>query len=408
MESLFWWVVALVLLQGLLGAAEGMKYLTYIWRYLGIQQPSWTPGASVFLPCKGAEEGLSLNVEALLDQDYPDYEVIFVTADSNDSALLFLREQATRHPQRTVKFAAAGTTDDRGEKVNNLIEAVSHASPKSEVFVFTDSDCRPHQLWLRQLIAPLTEPSVGVSTGYRWCFPEKDNFAGALRSTWNASIATLLGDHDRNFCWGGSMAIRRETFERARVLDCWRHSVSDDYSMSIAVRAAGLTIHYEPRCLTGSHGRTRLREFLQWATRQLLLTRVYSPRLWSLAFIFQIPFVAGWWWLVGNCAVDITRLLQGAPNLYPHSLWPRILSIFMIYCLSMVRGIYRLKAITLIRADSRSEILRYAWAHVLMAPLVSTVTAYALLASLLTRRLEWRGVEYELISPREVRVIRNV
>ena len=407
METLFWFLAAFLFLQGILGAVEGKRYLGYIRRCLEASQTPWTPSASVILPCKGLDEGLELNVEALLSQDYPEYEVIIVTASPDDEAIPVLKEQIGRSLARRVKLVIAGTPEERGEKVNNLIEAIGHADPESEVFVFTDSDCRPHPDWLRQLIAPLSTPSIGVSTGYRWYFPTGGNFGSVMRSAWNASIATMLGDHDRNFCWGGSMAIRKDAFERAGVLDWWKHSISDDYSMANAVRAAGLGIHYEPRCLIGSHGTIRLYEFLHWATRQIVITRVYSPRLWNLAFIAQVPFVAGWWWIVGDCAIGIKRTVLGGPHSYSFTLGTYLLLLSTVFLLSLVRGILRLKAILLIRADSRSMILRFAWAYMLMAPLVSTVTAYTLLASLLTRCLEWRGVKYELISPEQVRVIRN-
>jgi len=203
------------------------------------------------------------------------------------------------------------------------------------------------------------------------------------------------------------MAIRRDAFERAGVLDCWKHSVSDDYSMAIAVRASGFGIHYEPRCLIGSYGSIRLQEFFHWATRQIVLTRVYSPRLWNLAFIVQVPFVASWWWICGDCAIGIGRTVLESLHSYLFALGTHLILVSTVYILSVARGIYRLKAILLIRAHSRSEILRFTWAYVLLAPLVSTITAYTLFASLLTRCLEWRGVRYELISPQEVRVIRN-
>ena len=346
-------------------------------------------------------------MEALLSQDYSEYEVIIVTVSPDDETIPVLKGLVRQHPVRTLKFVTAGTAEGRGEKVNNLIEAVSHAAPGSEVFVFTDSDCRPHQNWLRWLIAPLIEPSIGVSTGYRWYFPKQGSFASVLRSAWNASIATVLGEHDRNFCWGGSMAIRRHAFERIGVIDRWKRSVSDDYSMADAVRAAGLKIHYEPRCLIGSYGSIRLYEFLRWATRQIVITRVYSPQLWNLAFMAQVPFVASWWWMVGVCALGSGRTVLAGSRFSFYPLGTQLLLVSTVYALSLLRGIYRLKAILLIRADSSAEILRFAWAYVLLAPLVSTATAYALFASLLTRCLEWRGVRYELVSSQEVRVIRN-
>ena len=405
MEYLFWFLAGLVVLEGLLGVAEGKRYLAYIRRHLSRKHPDWTPSASVFLPCKGLDEGLVQNVETLLGQDYPEYEVIIVTSRTDDEALPSLRDLVLRNPRQAVRFVVAGTSEARGEKVNNLMEAVKRASPDSEIYVFTDSDCRPHRTWLRELIAPLLEPSVGVSTGYRWYFPVVGNFASVMRSVWNASIATLLGSHDRNFCWGGSMAIRRQVFDAAGVLNYWRHSISDDYSLAAAVKAIGLRIHYEPRCLIGNYGDTRWRELLEWSTRQILITRIYSRRLWQAACVSQFSFMIGWWWAVFRSIADIGRLIfkETTPSLF----WVHVSLVGAVYLLGVIRGNYRLKAVTQIRADCRDAILRFAWAYRFLAPLVSTLTAYTLLASITTSRLEWRGVKYKLISPREVRVVRR-
>ena len=151
-----------------------------------------------------------------------------------------LNDLVRKFPGHPIKLVTAGISDERGEKVNNLIQAVAQTDSRSEVFVFMDSDSQPHLNWLQALISPLQDDRIGVSTGYRWYFPERGNLAGVFRSAWNASVATLLGDHSRNFAWGGSMAIRRSTFVRANVLRYWSQSISDDYSITQAMRDSKL------------------------------------------------------------------------------------------------------------------------------------------------------------------------
>lgn len=405
MDTIFGILAVLMVLQGLTGVLEGVRYVAYVRRHLGTAQSPWTPFVTVILPCKGLDQEFHHNVNALLSQDYPDYEVIFVTADSDDEAMPVLRKLASQFPKRKIDFVTAGIDDRRGEKVNNLTQAVRKADPLSEVLVFTDSDARPHRTWLRELLPPLLDDQIGVCTGYRWYYPVSGNLGSALRSAWNASIATLLGDHHHNFCWGGSMAIRKEAFDRVRVLEYWNFSISDDYSLASAVRAAGLRIFYEPRCLIGSYGRCSLGELLRWSTRQILLTKIYSRRLWQLAFVSQFPFVIGWYWALYRCA-KTAWISVSTQNHLSAPLAPLMLLI-AIYLLGVLRGSLRLKAIRLIRYDSRKEIDHFAWCYLFLSPLVSTLTAYTLLASALTSSLEWRGVRYELRSPREVRVIRN-
>jgi ceramide glucosyltransferase len=411
MNSLLDILVALIILQGLTGVMEGIRYRRYIRAHLNLHPQAWTPFASVFLPCKGLDFELEWNVEALLKQEYPDFEVVFVTATADDPSIPCLRKVAAEFPQVRTNFVIAGKSNERGEKVNNLIQAVSHADLRSEVFVFTDSDARPRETWLRDLISPLREEQVGVSTGYRWLFPSRGNLASVLRSAWNASVVTVLGNHALNFAWGGSMAIRRTTFERARVLAHWKHSISDDYSLARAIKKAGLKIYYEPRCLIASHGSCSWRELLQWSTRQIIITKVYWRRLWQLALVSHFIFVTGWWWAFGQFTLAAWQSLTVGDSSslmtpqIPMRHYGTVISV--IFLLGALRGFLRTEAVKLIQARGRADIQQFWWGYMLLSPIVSTLTAYNLAVSLLTSSLEWRGVRYELKSADEVRVIHS-
>jgi cellulose synthase/poly-beta-1,6-N-acetylglucosamine synthase-like glycosyltransferase len=368
------------------------------------------PRVSVFIPCKGLDFELERNIEAVFRQVYPFFEVLIVTATANDPARPVVERLAARFPGHKIRFVTAGISNQRGEKVNNLMEAVARADPGSEVFAFTDSDSRPHFLWLQELVAPLRDEQVGVSTGYRWYYPATCNLASVIRSVWNGSVATLLGNHSHNFAWGGSMAIRRSTFRQARVLDYWEHSLSDDYSLTRAVKNAGLRIHYEPRCLIGSHGTCSWRDLLEWSTRQMTVTRIYSRKLWNLALVSQWSFAMVWWWaLVG---VFATQWAPSANTAASRLVWNGQTSkyatlVALVFLFGAIRGIYRVRTIQQIHPEHRREIASYRWAYVLLFPLASTLTAYNLLASAFTSSLRWRGVRYEVRSPNQLRVIRS-
>jgi cellulose synthase/poly-beta-1,6-N-acetylglucosamine synthase-like glycosyltransferase len=293
--------------------------------------------------------------------------------------------------------------------VHNLIQAVARVDPASEVFVFTDSDSRPHLCWLQELVAPLRDEQVGVSTGYRWYYPTRGNLASVVRSVWNGSIATLLGNHNHNFAWGGSMAIRKTTFDRIRVLDYWQRSISDDYSMTQAMKDAKLRIHYEPRCLIGSHGGCGWRELLEWSTRQMILTKVYSRRLWQLALVSQWTFSLIWWWAVGGVIVSF---IASPPGAWVRLFWSGGVQKYallagLLFLFGAVRGWYRTRTIQQLRPEHREEIQSFWWGYVLLFPIASTLTAYNLARSAFTSSIEWRGVRYEFGAAQELRVIRS-
>jgi cellulose synthase/poly-beta-1,6-N-acetylglucosamine synthase-like glycosyltransferase len=409
MDSLLGLLLLLILLQGLSGAIDGITYWLYVRDHLRKPQDLWTPPASVIVPCKGLDYELKENLEAVLFQDYPSYEVIFVTASANDPSTAVLHSLLAENPKPRITLIVAGVSDQRGEKVNNLMQAVERVSSDSVVLAFTDSDSRPGRNWLRNLVSPLKNEKIGACTGYRWFFPVSRNFATLLRVVWNGSIATLLRDHNHNFAWGGSMAIRRSTFERIGVLRYWENSISDDYSLTRALRDAQLKVEYEPRCLIASHGECVWRELLEWSTRQIVITKIYSRSLWQLALASQFPFVIGWWWGIGRLVQHSLHLLnkRGGPWHFADTSGQLALVMALIYFFSIVRGLSRLKAVNLIFSEQKDVINRDWWCHVFLGPLVSTLTAYDLLASLLTSTLKWRGVWYEVKSPAEVRVLKK-
>jgi ceramide glucosyltransferase len=409
LESVLTILAVLMLAKGLFGVFEGIRYLEYVRNHLATRPEPWMPPVSVIVPCKGLEFELEKNVEAVLRQVYPFFEVLIVTATENDAAAEPLKRLAARFPGHKIRFVTAGISLDRGEKVHNLIQAVACADPASEVLLFTDSDSRPHLRWLQELVAPLRAEPVGLSTGYRWYYPTRGNLASVMRSAWNGSVATLLGNHNHNFAWGGSMAIRKSTFHTARVLDYWQRSISDDYSMTQAMKDSKLRIHYEPRCLVGSYGRCGWGELLEWTTRQLILTKVYSRKLWRLALVSQWTFALVWWWALGGLAASC---VPGPPGLITATVWNAgaqkyaLLSGFL-FLFGALRGWYRVRTIQHLRPEHRDEIQSFWWGYVLLFPLASTLTAYNLARSALASSLEWRGVRYEFGAAQELRVIRN-
>lgn len=201
----FYVLAVLVVIQGIVSALEGVRYHRYILStspQARVDGP--LPRVTVVVPCKGDDHQLLENLAAVLRQDSPAFETIFVTASADDSAQAVFKKLRTEFPSQTIKSVVAGTSDQRGEKVNNLLKALDQAAPSSEVFVFADSDALPPRFWLRDLVAPLHAPRAapGAVTGYRWYLPERRNPPGVLRSAWNAGIATLLGPHGQEFLLG--------------------------------------------------------------------------------------------------------------------------------------------------------------------------------------------------------------
>lgn len=395
MIYLFYTLAALVIIQGIFSLIEGVRFRAFVHRSLAQAIESFTPKAAIIAPCKGIDREMEENLRALFDQNYPDYEIIFVIASEQDEARPVIERVIDGNSDRKSKLIIAEPDNNRGEKVNNLLAAIEQASPDVEAFVFVDSDARCHLEWLRALIAPLVDKQTGAATGYRWYLPVKGGLWSALLSAWNGSVATTLGDHSHNFAWGGSTAIMRETFERAGVRESWQKALSDDYALTRAVQLQGLKIIFVPRCLLPSREDASFSSLIEFTTRQVTITRVYRPRVWLLGIVSHTLFVSVFFG-------GIIRALIAAGGIN------RVISLAMlalIYLLGSLKGALRLAAAREAITGAHDEIMRLWWMYTLLWPLVSLVFLYNFIRSSLTRCVRWRGIIYEMRSPEETIIV---
>ena len=159
---LYYFLAAISCWLGLQSLLSGLRYAAYVRRETSRPLPDFEPFVSVIAPGRGLEPGLIDNLRPLIAQDYPRYEVLFVFDDARDPAIKIVDELSGTVATRVI---IAGPATDSGQKVHNLRVAVNEIDPQSEVLVFVDTDARPERNWLRQLVAPLADETLGASTG---------------------------------------------------------------------------------------------------------------------------------------------------------------------------------------------------------------------------------------------------
>lgn len=396
MENLFYFLGIVQILVGMHLVYEGVKWLAYAQRRAGTDPGFYSPRAAVLCPCKGVEPGLERNLTALCEFDHQNYEVFFVLASEADPASSIVkRVTAQAHGKAHVVFA--GPPQDCGEKVHNLRATIQQLPEDFEILVFADSDGRPGHSWLRRLTAPLTDSRIGATTTMRWLIPNKNNFPSLLLAAWNAPILTMLGDDSaKNFCWGGGTAIRKSVFEQSAVLEEWQHSVSDDYSMTTALQRAGRPILFLPECLTVSYVETDFDGLMEFTNRQMLITRVYSPKTWAVAGATHLLFCMT---ILLGIGVTLGDSFAGRPAM------PLAALTCLPLLLASIRAALRVTVVQEMLPSLKSEIQQQSWIHLLLGIWVPYLYAINFVASALTRTIRWRGIRYELISPQQTRIL---
>jgi ceramide glucosyltransferase len=369
----YWFFVAPALLLAILSLRGERKRAAYVERRLS-EKAHDLPPATVIVPVKGVDDCLRENLAALASQDYPDYELIVVAHSAADIPPGVL-------PNNVHVVLAHGDDPSTGEKVQNLRIAVNACRKSSLVYAFADSDGRVTARWLSSLVAPLSEPGVGASTGYRWYAPTPPTFWSLMRGVWDAVALSRLGPGNCGFAWGGAMAIRRETFDDLDVRSRWKNTVSDDYALSAAVRDAGLTIAFAPGAMVPSQERISAGRVLAWMRRQMTITRVYNGRLWLSALLAHIFYC-------GGMAASIAASIRG------HRLaeWALIAQLSP----GMLKGLNRATLAKAALPECEAWFKRHLWVHAIWVPLGTWLWLIVLISSAFGNSISWRGHQYKL------------
>jgi ceramide glucosyltransferase len=394
METLFYLLAITQILLGAYLVWQGVQWLAYVRRRLHSDPGFYAPRVAVLCPCKGIEPGLERNLISLTEFERQNYEIFFILASERDPAHSII-ERVAKNSRAKTNIVIAGNPVNCSEKVNNLRVAVEQLPEEFEVLVFTDSDGRPGKHWLHHLVAPLADSRVGATTTMRWLVPNRANLPTVLLAAWNAPIVTMLGEKVKNFCWGGGTAIRRNTFEQSGAMEEWKNSVSDDYSLTRALERYGRSIKFIPECLTLSFVETDFEGLLEFTNRQVLITRVYSERMWMYAALTHLLYCST---LLLGFILILENVLAQRPAFHLVTLT------FLPLLLSAIRGSLRLIGVTEALPASRSQIMSQGWIYVVLTVFVPFLYLANFVNSLVTRRIRWRGLTYELVSPQQTRI----
>jgi len=281
----------------------------------------YQPRCSLIVPCKGTPRHLRDNLSAFLRQDYACYEVIFSVEAEDDPAVPIIRaaiaacrgtpsgrgttagsRDATAGSPRA-SLVVAGLASTCAQKVHNQLVALQQVD-SPEVLVFADSDIQPVRGWLSQLVLPLSDPSVSITSGFYWLSPRRGarsarTLGELAHCQMNRAMYTLFASSmpwGGLGVWGGTMAMRSADFQAYQIASKWQESVVDDMSLAeIAVRRKLKTV-LVPQCITHTDDTKRtLGGCADWFARQLMLVKVHGWGgwgIWALSVGFGCAYLA--------------------------------------------------------------------------------------------------------------------
>ncbi len=368
-------------------------------RYAGYRPP-----AVVIVPFKGVEPALRENLRGLFTQDYPDYRLMLIVESEDDPACPFLREAIEDHPNRQAELLVAGPADpDEGQKIHNLLAAVRKLKQDDAgetVWVFADSDAVPGPHWLGELVGPLAQERTAVTTGFRWLVPESRDgtspppFWARIASIINSSATGFIRREQYTHAWGGSMAMRVTTAEQSDLIGRWQGAISDDYQVTRMARDLERRVYFVPECLVASPVDYNLKELLNFAFRQYLITRVYAPGVYYGALLIHALYFAG-------LASTIALLFRSEPE-FARAYAVGVL--IWVFIANQVRATLRHRVVRLTLGPDVVRKLKPTFTlERWTTPLWLGINLLLLASALFGRTITWRGIRYRLDGPQSIR-----
>lgn len=118
---------------------------------------------SVVICAKNEHYNLRNNLISILEQDYPDFEVVVVNDCSDDDSKYLLRDYSQKYPNLKVVTIIENVNFFSGKK---FALSVGIKSAKNELLILTDADCRPEDdKWLRSVQPHFTD-KTDIVLGY--------------------------------------------------------------------------------------------------------------------------------------------------------------------------------------------------------------------------------------------------
>ncbi len=351
------------------------------------------PRVALISPCKDLDPDFEANMRMLLVQDYPNYEIVFVTLDQYDDTYPILKRLVEESPV-PARLLFGGFSKKRCQKLDNMMAAMDALDDGIEIYAFVDSDARVAPDWLRHLVAPLARPEVGATTSYRWYRPEPWRPLTYALCLWTGCQFSNFYNNRYVAAWGGSMAITRQRFVDLKIRRQWDNALSDDCVLNECVRKAGYRVEFVVPSMTSLSSDYHVKDILIFAVRQCVIGKhtlkdVWGPSLCALTAIHIILMVGIWQLIAGATALWTTwAMLVFVPA-------GMIQSALFIYALNQLRPY---------RPDSDPLFGRLSWA--LWSPLAYVFVWLTLLASAFTDRFVWRQIYYRMVSDTETEVYR--
>jgi len=264
------------------------------------------PPVSVVIAARNEYYNLQENLPLILEQDYPDFEVVVVNHASTDESAMLLKEFQSKYTNLRVVQIARDLNFFQGKKFPLSLGIKSAAN---DILLMTDADCKPFgKNWISAMVENYT-PDTEIVLGYGPYKQEKgllnlliryDTFLVAMQYFSFALIGMAYMGVGRNLSYTRTMFFRNKGFTSHYQIA----SGDDDLFINQAANKRNVKIAIQKDSFSYSVPKQTFSEWIRQKRRHLTTGKNYKFKfkilLGTFSFSQLLVYVSGVILLVFN------------------------------------------------------------------------------------------------------------
>ncbi|WP_245845814.1 glycosyltransferase [Mucilaginibacter xinganensis] len=235
---------------------------------------------SVIISARNEADNLRENLPAILEQNYPDFEVVVINDCSFDSSDIVLEELSARYPHLKIVTITEHVRFKTGKK---FALTLGIKAAKNEHLLFTDADCIPASPnWITYMAANFNQP-IQIVLGYS-PYKKTGNFLNpfirfeTIKTAINYLSAAINGDAYMGI--GRNLAYTKTLFFSVKGFAAHMHVISgdDDLFVNQNATSANTAIEINADAFIYTDAKTSFASLFRQKKRHFGVGKLYKQR----------------------------------------------------------------------------------------------------------------------------------
>jgi ceramide glucosyltransferase len=344
-------------------------------RRLPPRDDGFAPPVSILKPVRGLDSEAYENFASYCRLHYPIYEIIFAVSDPGDPVVPVIEKLQRDFPETRIRLATSVEPLGQNNKVSNLYRLVREA--EYELLVMSDSDVRVGTDYLRELVAPFADASVGAVTCFYRCAGGGTLAAhlamlGMCSDSLPSALIARRLEGGMQFAFGWTMATTKERLAEVGGWESMADHHSDDFELGNRIARHGHRVEIMREAVSVVFPKETLKQLFDQELRWAIGLRNVRPIAYGgMIFTHGLP------WALLAAIIAGTAGWSGLAVAY--------LMVYLVLRISVAwtAGVWGLRDETII-------------GKLWLLPLRDAISAAVWMAGLLSDRIKWRGSEFRV------------